>query len=100
MDNNNLPFLTGLGRSTPNVIQNNNGGSGFFNGGQIQGVGADIRKFMFGTMTVIDDEMSEGHELRLGLVGKAHCFYILSSGDGFLSDNGFHCDVCEWWLRG
>lgn len=36
LDNNNIPFLTGLGRSTSNVIQNNNGGSGFFNGGQIQ----------------------------------------------------------------
>ncbi|KAK1373668.1 Dirigent protein [Heracleum sosnowskyi] len=89
MDNNNLPFLTGLGRSTSNVIQNNNGGSGFFNGGQIQGAGADIRKLMFGTMTVIDDELTEGHELGSGLVGKAQGFYISSSGDGFSQTMAF-----------
>ncbi|KAL8146177.1 hypothetical protein AgCh_004064 [Apium graveolens] len=82
LDNNNIPFLTGLGRSTSNVIQNNNGGSGFFNGGQIQGAGADLRKLMFGTITAIDDELTEGHELGSGLVGKAQGFYVTSSGDG------------------
>lgn len=37
---------------------------------------------MFGTMTVFDDEVTEGHELGSGLVGKAQGFYISSSEDG------------------
>nr|AFK35503.1 unknown [Lotus japonicus] len=37
---------------------------------------------MFGTMTVFDDELTEGHELGSGMVGKAQGFYIASSVDG------------------
>lgn len=37
---------------------------------------------MFGTLTVFDDELTEGHELGSGLVGKAQGFYIASSEDG------------------
>lgn len=37
---------------------------------------------MFGTMTVFDDELTEGHSLGSGLVGKAQGFYISSSEDG------------------
>ncbi|KAL8091326.1 hypothetical protein AgCh_040430 [Apium graveolens] len=37
---------------------------------------------MFGTMTVIDDELTEGHELGSRLLGKAQGFYVFSSGDG------------------
>ncbi|KAF8394748.1 hypothetical protein HHK36_020965 [Tetracentron sinense] len=37
---------------------------------------------MFGTMTVIDDELTQGHELVSGLVGKAQGFYVASSEDG------------------
>ncbi|KAM7496599.1 hypothetical protein LguiA_021013 [Lonicera macranthoides] len=88
INNNNLPFLTGLSGTTSNVIQNNNnnnnnfnGGSGFFNGGQLPS-GANLQKLMFGTMTVIDDELTEGHELGSGLVGKAQGFYVSSSIDG------------------
>ncbi|CAK9133569.1 unnamed protein product [Ilex paraguariensis] len=57
INNNNLPFLTGLGGTTPN-------------------------KLMFGTITVFDDELTEGHDLGSGLVGKAQGFYIASSEDG------------------
>ncbi|KAA8549714.1 hypothetical protein F0562_001268 [Nyssa sinensis] len=88
VDNNNIPFLTGLGGSTSNVIQNNgnninNGGSGFafLNSAQLQ-QGTTFQKLMFGTMTIFDDELTEGHELGSGLVGKAQGFYIASSEDG------------------
>ncbi|KAK9279181.1 hypothetical protein L1049_012859 [Liquidambar formosana] len=88
VNNNNLPFLIGLGGSTSNVIQNNgnnvnNGGFGFptVNGAQLPG-GMALEKLMFGTMTVMDDELTEGHELGSGLVGKAQGFYVASSVDG------------------
>ncbi|KAK6933249.1 Dirigent protein [Dillenia turbinata] len=87
ISNNNLPFLTGLGGSTSNVIQNN--GNNLFGGfnlpvvnnAQIPG-GTVLQKLMFGTLTVIDDELSEGHELGSGTVGKAQGFYVASSVDG------------------
>ncbi|XAR72056.1 hypothetical protein NMG60_11018556 [Bertholletia excelsa] len=36
----------------------------------------------FGTITVIDNELTRGQELRSGLVGKAQGFYVASSEDG------------------
>ncbi|XP_010033175.1 dirigent protein 10 [Eucalyptus grandis] len=92
INNNNVPFLTGLGGNTGNVLQNNggnnganliNGGPGFpiLNGGQLP-QGMTIQKLMFGTLTVFDDELTEGHELGSGLVGKAQGFYVASSEDG------------------
>ncbi|KAF9598001.1 hypothetical protein IFM89_023573 [Coptis chinensis] len=88
INNNNLPFLTGLGGSTNTLVQNNgnnfmNGGFGLpsVNGAQLPG-GTTVQKLMFGTMTVIDDELTEGHELGSGLVGKAQGFYVVSSEDG------------------
>ncbi|KAL1806053.1 hypothetical protein ACET3Z_029121 [Daucus carota] len=84
IDNNNIPFLTGLAGSKSNVITNNgnNNNNGFgFPGAQLP-IGSALQKLMFGTMTVIDDELTEGHELGSGLVGKAQGFYIVSSEDG------------------
>ncbi|KAI4382361.1 hypothetical protein MLD38_008334 [Melastoma candidum] len=89
VNNNNVPFLTGLSGTTGNVIQGNNGmnlingGAGFpvLNGGQLP-QGMTIQKMMFGTLTVFDDELTEGHELGSGMVGKAQGFYIASSEDG------------------
>ncbi|GFP99568.1 dirigent protein 25 [Phtheirospermum japonicum] len=90
MNNNNVPFLTGLsGFTSSNVMQNNNnnniigGGQGFpvLNSAQFPS-GTTLQKLMFGTMTVFDDEVTEGHELGSGLVGKAQGFYISSSEDG------------------
>ncbi|KAK0605149.1 hypothetical protein LWI29_023368 [Acer saccharum] len=92
-NNNNIPFLTGLSGNTANVIQNNgnknnnnNFNGGFtnvpvLNGGQAPS-GSILQKLMFGTLTVIDDELTEGHELGSGLVGKAQGFYVASSEDG------------------
>ncbi|ESW04114.1 hypothetical protein PHAVU_011G068300 [Phaseolus vulgaris] len=88
LNNNNLPFLTGLGGTTGNVFNNNgnnlvNGGIGFpvTNTNQLP-EGMTLQKVMFGTMIVFDDELTEGHELGSGLVGKAQGFYIASSVDG------------------
>ncbi|XVE79651.1 hypothetical protein DITRI_Ditri14bG0075200 [Diplodiscus trichospermus] len=90
VNNNNVPFLTGLGgNNAANAAQNNGnnqinngfGGVAILNGGQLP-AGSTIQKFMFGTLTVIDDELTEGHELGSGLIGKAQGFYVASSVDG------------------
>lgn len=80
-DNNNFPFLTGLGGATSPVLQNNGANVPVINGGQLPS-GSDMQKLMFGTMTVFDDELTEGNELRSGLLGKAQGFYVVSSEDG------------------
>lgn len=88
INNNNVPFLTGLSGITQNVVQNN--GNNFnanginfpaATGGQLPS-GSVLQKLMFGTMTVIDDELTEGHELRSAFLGKAQGFYVASSVDG------------------
>ncbi|CAL5389000.1 unnamed protein product [Camellia sinensis] len=90
INNNNVPFLTGLSGNTQNVIQNNGnnnvvngGGFGFpaLNAAQLPS-GSALQKLMFGTLTAFDDELTEGHELGSGLVGKAQGFYVASSEDG------------------
>ncbi|KAL6290861.1 hypothetical protein ACE6H2_008371 [Prunus campanulata] len=92
INNNNIPFLTGLSGTTSNVAQNNgiNGGFGNFpiNSGQLQ-PGSVLQNLMFGTMSVFDDELTEGHELSSGLVGKAQGFYVVSSEDGTSQTMGF-----------
>jgi hypothetical protein len=80
-DNNNLPFLAGLGGNAAPLLQNNGASFGNINGAQIPS-GSTVQKLMFGTMTVFDDELTEGQELRSGLVGKAQGFYVVSSEDG------------------
>ena len=88
INNNNIPFLTGLGGNTQAVLQNNgnNLNNGALNfpitaGGQLPS-GSTLQKLMFGTMTVIDDELTIGHELGSGFLGKAQGFYVASSIDG------------------
>ncbi|KAI3678388.1 hypothetical protein L6452_37678 [Arctium lappa] len=85
INNNNIPFLTGLGGTTSSVFQNNgNSNNNVFpsiNGGQLP-QGNALRQLMFGTLTVIDDELTEGHELGSGLIGKAQGYYVSSSIDG------------------
>ncbi|XP_047318357.1 dirigent protein 25-like [Impatiens glandulifera] len=91
INNNNLPFLTGLGGTIQNVGQNQNtngnniigGVSGFpvLNSAQLPS-GSTFQKLMFGTITAFDDELTEGHQLGSGLVGKAQGFYVASSEDG------------------
>ncbi|CAI0411474.1 unnamed protein product [Linum tenue] len=89
INNNNLPFLTGLGgTASANVMQNNNNNNGnnfnnfpVGNGGQLP-TGSALEQLMFGTINVIDDELTEGHELGSQLLGKAQGYYVASSLDG------------------
>ncbi|KAG2308491.1 hypothetical protein Bca52824_028239 [Brassica carinata] len=89
VNNNNVPLLVGLGGTTANILQNNgnNGNNNLLNGlpvangGQLPS-GSALQMLMFGTMTVIDDELTEGHELGSGLLGKAQGYYVASAVDG------------------
>ncbi|KAK9283718.1 hypothetical protein L1049_011968 [Liquidambar formosana] len=91
LNNNNIPFITGLnnGAQTSTVIQNS-GNNNLVNGGNTQPfvtagqlpTGATLQKLMFGSITVIDDELTEGHELGSAVIGKAQGFYLASSLDG------------------
>ncbi|KAI3507801.1 hypothetical protein L1887_22796 [Cichorium endivia] len=89
INNNNITFLTVLGGTTSNVFRNNgnnnynnfNNAFPSINGGQLP-QGNALRQLMFGTLFVIDDELTEGHELGSGLIGKAQGFYVSSSIDG------------------
>lgn len=101
LDNNrnNLPFLAGLNgqgasgftnTQTNTFIQNsgnNNivaGGTGqpFVTAGQLPSGSATLQKLMFGSVTVIDDELTEEHELGSAVIGRAQGFYLASSLDG------------------
>ncbi|KAI9156451.1 hypothetical protein LWI28_006765 [Acer negundo] len=88
---NNVPFLTGLnGAQASTVLQNtgnnnvvngNNNNQPFVSAGQLPS-GSSLQELMFGSITVIDDELTEGHELGSGVVGRAQGFYLASSLDG------------------
>ncbi|KAJ4878970.1 Dirigent protein 25 [Raphanus sativus] len=85
LNNNNVPLLVGLGGTTSNILQNNGNnllnGLPVANGGQLPS-GSSLQMLMFGTMTVMDNELTEGHELGSGLLGKAQGFYVASAVDG------------------
>ncbi|KAG2327461.1 hypothetical protein Bca52824_010189 [Brassica carinata] len=85
VNNNNVPLLVGLGGTTANILQDNGNnllnGLPVANGGQLPS-GSALQMLMFGTMTVIDDELTEGHELGSGLLGKAQGYYVASAVDG------------------
>ncbi|KAB2598181.1 dirigent protein 24-like [Pyrus ussuriensis x Pyrus communis] len=90
---NNIPNIAGLSGLTNSqsstVIQNSgnnnvvNDGSNqpFVTAGQLPN-GATLQKLMFGSVTVIDDDLTEGHELGSAVLGKAQGFYLASSLDG------------------
>ncbi|KAG0536492.1 hypothetical protein BDA96_03G068200 [Sorghum bicolor] len=88
IDNNNIPFLTGLGGATnaaksisSNGNGNGNSGVPVFAGGSLP-QGTTLQKLLFGTMTVVDDELTEAPELGSAAVGRAQGFYIASSEEG------------------
>lgn len=85
LNNNNVPLLVGLGGTTSNILQNNGNnmlnGLPVANGGQLPS-GSSLQMLMFGTLTVMDNELTEGHELGSGLLGKAQGFYVASAVDG------------------
>ncbi|CAN6710369.1 unnamed protein product [Malus baccata var. baccata] len=90
---NNIPNITDLSGLTNShsstVIQNNdnnnivNDGSNqpFVTVGQLPN-GATLQKLMFGSATVIDDDLTEGHELGSAALDKTQGLYLASSLDG------------------
>lgn len=78
--NDNIPFLNGLGGTTSTVIHSDRDGG--FRLPVTNGAQFTDQKLVFGTMTVIDDELTAGRDLGSGLVGKAQGFYVASSEDG------------------
>ncbi|XP_077245071.1 dirigent protein 10-like isoform X3 [Tasmannia lanceolata] len=110
-NNNNMPFVTGLGGQSPTTVIQNNGnnvnvGNGlpFVTAGQLP-AGATLQKLLFGTLTVIDDELTEGHELGSAVLGKAQGFYVASSEDGTsqtmaftaMFENGSYTDTLSFF---
>ncbi|XP_062183156.1 dirigent protein 10-like [Phragmites australis] len=85
INNNNIPFLTGLGGATnaakSSNSNNNNNGVPVFAGGSLP-QGTTFQKLLFGTMTVVDDELTEAPALGSAAVGRAQGFYIASSEEG------------------
>ncbi|KAI5659889.1 hypothetical protein M9H77_28682 [Catharanthus roseus] len=90
INNNNYPFLVGLNGSPSNTILSNNGGNNvvagnnnqpFVTAGQLP-AGLTLQQLMFGSVTVVDNEITEGHELGTAIIGRAQGFYLASSLDG------------------
>ncbi|KAL3838349.1 hypothetical protein ACJIZ3_022940 [Penstemon smallii] len=89
INNNNLPFLVGLNGSPSNTLVQNNGNNvvsgnnnqAFVTAGQLPG-GLTVQQLTFGSVTVVDNEITEGHELGSAVLGKAQGFYLTSSSDG------------------
>ncbi|GMH22149.1 hypothetical protein Nepgr_023992 [Nepenthes gracilis] len=93
INSNNVPFLTGLnGQQTGSIIQNtgtassvvngrNNNNQPFVTTGQLP-QGATLQNLIFGTITVISDQLTEGQELGSAVIGEAEGFYLASSMDG------------------
>jgi hypothetical protein len=87
---NTAPLLTGLtGAQTNTLLQNtgnnnnvvNSNNQPFVTAGNFP-AGSALQKLMFGSITVVDDELTEGHELGSAVIGKAQGFYLASSLDG------------------
>ncbi|XP_078160464.1 dirigent protein 24-like [Carex rostrata] len=89
-NNNNVPYVAGLSGTSTSIVQNNanpNGASApsgdipFVNAGDLP-TGTTLENLLFGTTTVIDDELTEGHEIGSAVIGRAQGFYVASSQDG------------------
>jgi len=94
INNNNVPYLASLtgqnqqqaqtliqNAGTNSVVNGGNNNQAFVTPGQLP-TGATLQKLMFGSITVIDDELTEGHELGSGVIGRGQGFYLASSLDG------------------
>ncbi|KAK4342812.1 hypothetical protein RND71_038628 [Anisodus tanguticus] len=73
-----------------NTVLQNSGNNNIVNGGINQPFvtagqlpsGPSLRQLMFGSITVVDNEITEGHELGLAVLHRAQGFYLTSSSDG------------------
>ncbi|CAN4106869.1 unnamed protein product [Withania somnifera] len=91
INNNNYPFLAGLnGQQQSNTVLQNTGNNNIVNSGDNQPFvtagqlpsGLTLQQLMFGSIIVVDNEITEGHELGSSILGKAQGFYLTSSSDG------------------
>lgn len=90
VNNNNLPFLGGPNGATVSTVISNNGNNNLVTNGNallfvtagLLPQGAALQNPIFGAITVIDDELTEGHELGASVIGKAQGSYLASSLDG------------------
>ncbi|CAL1374426.1 unnamed protein product [Linum trigynum] len=73
--------LQNAGSSGSSVVNPASGSQPFVTAGQLP-AGLTLQKLMFGSITVFDDELTEGHELGSAVLGKAQGFYLASSLDG------------------
>ncbi|XP_019192802.1 PREDICTED: dirigent protein 24 [Ipomoea nil] len=91
INNNNYPFLVGLnGQQQTDTLLQNTGNNNvvdsgdnqpFVTGGQLPS-GLNLQQLMFGSITVVDNQITEGHELGSAVLGRAQGFYLASSLDG------------------
>ncbi|KAK4373556.1 hypothetical protein RND71_008940 [Anisodus tanguticus] len=91
VNNNNYPFLAGLnGQQQSNTVLQNTGNNNIVNSGGNQPfvtagqlpAGLSLQQLMFGSITVVDNDITEGHELGSSILGRAQGFYLTSSSDG------------------
>lgn len=90
VNNNNYPFLAGLNGQQPSTVLQNTGNNDIVNTGDNQPFvtagqlpsGITLQQLMFGSITVVDNEITEGHELGSSILGRAQGFYLTSSSDG------------------
>ncbi|XP_051120088.1 dirigent protein 24-like [Andrographis paniculata] len=94
VNNNNYPFLVGLNgasavagarngaflQSNGNNVQTGDS-QAFVSAGQLP-QGVTLQQLMFGSVTVVDNQITAGHELGAAVLGGAQGFYIASSSDG------------------
>ncbi|KAJ3682766.1 hypothetical protein LUZ60_012993 [Juncus effusus] len=91
LNSNNVPYVAGLSGSSSTIVQNNinpqnanaptSNNIPFVNAGDLPS-GVTLENLLFGTTTVIDDELTEGHEIGSAVIGQAQGFYVASSQDG------------------
>ncbi|XP_052189693.1 dirigent protein 9-like [Diospyros lotus] len=90
VNDNNAPSLVGLNGSPGSTVIQNSGNNNIVNGGnnlpfvtagQLP-AGLTLQQLMFGSITVVDNELTQGHELGSAVLGKMQGFYLSSSLDG------------------
>lgn len=94
-NNNNLPYLAGFNGASQgnNLLLQNSANNGIINSGEDEGnqpfvtagqlpSRVTLQQLMFGSVTVVDDELTESHELDSAVLGRAQGFYLASSLDG------------------
>ncbi|XP_047968576.1 dirigent protein 24-like [Salvia hispanica] len=91
INNNNYPFLVGLNGAPSSTLVQSNGNNAVATGGSSQQAfvtagqlpqGLTLNQLTFGSVTVVDNEITEGHELGSGVLGRVQGIYITSSSDG------------------